>query len=59
LKLVINYGEFEFRSFNNAVKTLSEEYGYYGLAWEMVVASGDFDILVDFLIDDGLDVELV
>ncbi|QWG81711.1 hypothetical protein EXW27_30130 (plasmid) [Bacillus mycoides] len=56
--LFVNYGEFNFTDFNRAVNALSEEYGYGGEAWEMVVASGDLDILCDFLIDDGLDAEI-
>ncbi|OZS79467.1 hypothetical protein CF394_00755 [Tetzosporium hominis] len=58
-KLVVNHGEFEFTNFNKAVVTLEEEYGYEGLAWDMVVASGDLDILCDFLSDDGIESELV
>lgn len=57
-RLVVNGGEFEFTRFERAVSELQEEYGYEGLAWEMVVASGDFDILCDFLNGDGLDAEL-
>lgn len=56
--LVVNYGEFNFTDFNRAVNALSEEYGYGGEAWEMVVVSGDLDILCDFLIGDGLDAEI-
>lgn len=56
--LTINYGEFDFTDFDIAVSTLQEEYGYEGLAWEMVVASDDFEILADFLDADGLNVEM-
>lgn len=56
--LVVNHGEYEFTRFENAVSELQEEYGYEGLAWDMVVASGDFEILCDFLNGDGLDAEL-
>lgn len=56
--LSINCGEHDFTRFENAVKTLREEYGYEGLAWDMVVASGDFEVLSDFLEADGLHVEL-
>lgn len=58
-QIVVNNGEFEFTNFNKAVVTLEAEYGYEGLAWDMVVASGDLDILCDFLTDDGIDAELV
>jgi len=57
--LVVNFGEFEFTRFNRAVTELQAEYGYEGLAWDMVVASDDFEVLCDFLNDDGLDTELV
>lgn len=56
--LVVNSGEFEFTRFERAVSELQEEYGYEGLAWDMIVASGDFDVLCDFLNDDGLHAEL-
>ncbi|MDZ5712261.1 hypothetical protein [Jeotgalibacillus haloalkalitolerans] len=57
--LIVNNGEFEFTRFRQAVSELEEEYGYEGLAWEMVVASDDFDVLCDFLNGDGLNVELI
>ena len=57
--LLVNHGEYEFNRFEKAVSTLSEEYGYEGLAWDMVVASGDLEILMDFLESDGLDAEIV
>lgn len=57
-RLTINHGEFEFTRFAQAVRELEEEYGYEGFAWDMVVASGDFEILADFLGNDGLVVEL-
>jgi len=56
--LTINYSEYDFTRFDQAVKTLQEEYGYEGFAWDMVVASGDFEVLADFLESDGLHVEL-
>ncbi|MEK3726801.1 MULTISPECIES: hypothetical protein [unclassified Lysinibacillus] len=56
--LSINHGEYDFTRFEQAVKTLQEEYGYEGLAWDMVVASDDIEILADFLEADGLHVEL-
>jgi hypothetical protein len=56
--LVVNSGEFEFTRFDRAVSEFQEEYGYEGLAWEMVVASNDFEILCEFLNSDGLDAEL-
>lgn len=56
--LTINYGEYDFTKFDQAVKNLQEEYGYEGFAWDMVVASGDFEVLADFLKSDGLHVEL-
>lgn len=57
-KLIINDGEMVFNNFEKAVKGLEEEYGYEGLAWDMVVASGDFDILFDFLNDDEVNAVL-
>ena len=57
-RLVVNSGEFEFRTFEKAVHVLGEEFGYQGLAWDMVVASGDFDILFDFLNDNEVDAVL-
>ncbi|WP_235864091.1 hypothetical protein [Sutcliffiella halmapala] len=57
--LVINFGEYEFTNFDRAVKVLEEDYGYEGLAWDMVVASNDFEILADFLVVDGVDAEVV
>lgn len=57
-KLIINSGEMEFSDFNNAVKELSAEYGYKGLAWDMVVSSCDFDVLFNFLENDGIDAVL-
>jgi len=56
--LVVNHGEFEFMGFERAVSELQEEYGYEGFAWDMVVASDDFEVLRDFLNDDGLYAEL-
>lgn len=58
MRLIVNHGEFEFTDFSRAVQALSEEYGYEGMAWDMIVASGDFDVLGDFLVDDGWHVEL-
>lgn len=59
MTLIINGGEFTYeqREFNQAVRELQEEYGYEGFAWEMVVASGDLEILADFLASDGLYIE--
>ncbi|EKN67474.1 hypothetical protein P9E76_01590 [Schinkia azotoformans] len=57
--LVVNFGEYEFTNFERAVKSLEEEYGYEGFAWDMVVASNDFEILCEFLSDDGIDAEIV
>jgi len=56
--LVVNDGEYEFRSFRSAVESLQEEYGYEGLEWDMVVASDDLEILCDFLNADGLYAEI-
>lgn len=56
--LIVNSGEFEFNNFHKAVRELEEEYGYEGFVWEMVVASGDFEVLEGFLSDDGLQVEI-
>lgn len=55
----VNYGEVLTSDFNRAVNELEEEYGFEGLAWDMVVASDDFEILIDFLNADGLHAELV
>ena len=52
--LVVNGGEYEFTNFDKAIKVLSEDYGYEGLAWEMVKASNDFEVLEDFLSEDGV-----
>lgn len=56
--LIINCGEFEFNRFDRATETLQEEYGFKGFGWDIVVASGDFEVLYDFLIDDGIFAEL-
>ncbi|AZF89259.1 hypothetical protein Goe5_c01530 [Bacillus phage vB_BthM-Goe5] len=56
--LVINFGEYEFTIFMDAVHTLEMEYGYEGEAWEMVVASEDLEILGDFLDMEGFHVEM-
>jgi|GEM_PF-4087463 len=56
--LTVNCGEYDFTRFEHAIKTLQVEYGYDGFAWDMVVASGDFEVLADFLEADGLHVEL-
>ena len=57
--LEVNFGEYEFYKFEQAVSVLSEEYGYEGLAWDMVVASGDFEIMQSFLLDDDIEAEIV
>lgn len=57
--LVVNFGEYDFTNFDRAVKTLEEEFGYQGPAWDMVIASQDLEILCDFLLDGGIDAELV
>lgn len=56
--LVINHGEIETSRFNCAIYELEEEYGYEGLAWDLIVSSGDFENLADFLNGDGLHAEL-
>lgn len=56
--LVINFGEYEFTRFDRAVSEIQEEYGFEGLAWDMVVASDDFEVLCDFLNDDGVDAHI-
>ncbi|MDA2480729.1 hypothetical protein ACS2TZ_21815 [Bacillus cereus group sp. Bce025] len=56
--LVINYGELRFADFKHAVNILSEEYGFEGEAWEMVVASEDLEILCEFLSEDGINAEI-
>lgn len=56
--LIVNFGEYEFTRFDDAVRALQDDYGYEGLAWDMVVASGDLEILCDFLVSDGLDAEI-
>lgn len=50
--------DMEFTVFFEAVTWLQDEYGYQGLAWNMVVASEDFEVLEDFLASDGINVEL-
>lgn len=57
-KLVVNSGEFQFTMFEQAVNVLGEEFGYQGLEWDMVVESGDFDVLFDFLNDNEVDAVL-
>lgn len=57
--LVVDYGNFEFVSFNEAVDTLANEYGYEGSHWDEIVGSMDFQKLCDFLLDDGINVELI
>ena len=59
MRLVVNHGEYEFTNFNKAVVTLKEEYGYEGHGWELIVASGDLEILCDFLNTDGVEAELL
>ena len=56
--LIVGYGEYEFTNFDKAVKTLADEYGYEGEAWDMIVASGDLEILYEFLLADGVDAEI-
>lgn len=56
--IFINYGEYEYTNFNKAIKVLEEEYGYEGLAWEMVKASNDMEILAEFLEQDGISAEV-
>lgn len=56
--LSLEFGEFEFTNFSKAVSTLEEEYGYEGIAWDMVVASEDMWILCEFLNEDGISAEL-
>ena len=59
MRLVVNHGELEFTNLNKAVVMLEEEYGFEGLAWDMIVASDDLEILCDFLNTDGIHAELV
>lgn len=58
MRLVINYGEYELTNFNKAVVTLQEVFGYEGQAWNSVTASGDLELLCEFLQEDGVDAEL-
>lgn len=59
MKLIVNFGEFEFTRFDAAWSTMATEYGYEGMAWNLVIESEDFDVLADFLNDDGIDAEVV
>ncbi len=54
----INFGHVEGTDFNRVVEEMEFEYGYEGEAWDMVVASGDMEILAEFLVGDGLVVEI-
>jgi len=56
--LIIDSGYLEFRNFDKAVEGLELEYGYEGMGWEMVKASGDMDVLLDFLESDGINAEV-
>lgn len=56
--IIINYGEYEITNFQRAIETMEEDYGFEGLAWEMVKAGGDMGILADFLEEDGISAEL-
>ncbi|AMW63275.1 hypothetical protein BI004_gp054 [Bacillus phage NotTheCreek] len=54
----VNFGHVEGSRFDSVVEDLVYEFGYEGDAWDMVVASGDMEILADFLASDGLAVTL-
>lgn len=57
--LVVNCGEFEFTKFSRAVSELQEEYDFQGFVWDMVGASDDFEVLCDFLNENGLEAEII
>ncbi|ADH03389.1 gp243 [Bacillus phage W.Ph.] len=54
----VNYGHVDGTDFYKVVKELEYEFGYKGQAWDMVVASGDMEVLAGFLAGEGLVVEL-
>jgi len=58
MHIEVNYGHVEGTNFNKVVEEMEFEYGYEGEAWDMVVASGDMEVLAEFLAEDGLAVEL-
>ncbi|AEZ50203.1 hypothetical protein BCPG3_045 [Bacillus phage BCPG3] len=58
MHISVNYGHVEGRDFDTVIRELEYEFGYEGPAWEMIVASGDMEILAEFLEEDGLAVEL-
>lgn len=57
-KLIVNFGEYEFYSFHKAIEVLEYEFGYEGLAWDVVKNSNSMEILCEFLNDDDIDAEL-
>lgn len=57
--LIVNYGEYKFTNFDNAVSVLEEEKGYEGEAWDIVTASNDLYVLCGFLRVEGVDAEIV
>ncbi|AGI12021.1 hypothetical protein BPS10C_024 [Bacillus phage BPS10C] len=58
MHIEVNFGHVEGSRFDSVVEELAYEFGYEGDAWDMVVASGDMEILADFLVSDGLPVTL-
>jgi hypothetical protein len=58
MKTLIIEGELLFTNFDEAVKYAEFEYGYEGLAWDLVVGTIDLQEVCDFLIDDGIQAEI-
>lgn len=56
--LVVNFGEQEFTRFETAIRLLKNEYEFSGWTWDMVVASDDFEILCEFLNNEGIHAEV-
>lgn len=56
--LVINHGEQEFIRFDTAIRLLKSEYKFSGFIWDYVEASDDFEILCEFLNDEGIHAEV-
>lgn len=59
MTLIIENGYAEFDNFFKAIGWIEDEYRFEGLAWNMVVASEDFEILEDFLASEGITTELL
>lgn len=56
-KLILNDDEYTFKDFETATMMIEIDFGYEGRAWNSVISSNNFDELINFLEDDGFDVE--